>query len=227
MIAWWIWVIISVAVFVAVGPLLALLSTAALPMRTHFSMGDIWAHYARLSGDIRLNRAVQDAIRRGEMVFNIPAKMVQGEKECVEVRISRSAAFHEELLSGLRGSGEPQIVEIDTSLYMEVKLTGPTFEVISNSPAEQLIIPTPACWEFDVLPHRAGRRQITLTVGMRIEAEGIVKGHRSVSVQGKRVKVKMNIGYATRRFVVGNWQFLITIALALAAAVAAWLVVPF
>jgi hypothetical protein len=227
MIAWWIWVIIGVAVFVAVGPLLALLSAAALPVLTHFSLGDIWGHYARLSGDIRLNRAVSDAIRRGEMVFNIPAKMVQGEKARVEVRIARSAAFRDELLSGLRGSGEPQIEEIDTSLYMEVKLTGPTFEVISHSPAEQLIIPTPACWEFDVLPYRAGRREITLSIDMRIEAGGIVGGRRGVSVWERKIHVKVNMGYATRRFVAGNWQFLLSIALALAAAVAAWLVVPF
>lgn len=160
-------------------------------------------------------------------MFNIRAKMMQGEKARVEVRIARSAAFHDELLSGLHGSGEPKIEEIETSLYMEAKLSGPTFEVVSHSPAEQLIIPTPACWEFDVLPYRAGRREITLSISMRIEAEGIVGGRRGVSVWGRKIHVKVNMGYATRCFVMGNWQWLIPTAVAVAGTVAAWLVVPF
>jgi hypothetical protein len=41
--------------------------------------------------------------------------------------------------------------------------------IVRRRPAEQLIIP-PAHWEFDVLPCRAGQRQITLYVNMRIEA---------------------------------------------------------
>lgn len=110
---------------------------------------------------------------------------------------------------------------------MEVKLAGPTFEVVCHSPAEQLIIPTPACWWFDVLPYRAGRRQITLHVSMRIEPEGIVGGRRGVSVLEKQIDVQVNIRYATNRFVVANWQWLIPTVLALAGTVAAWLVVPF
>jgi hypothetical protein len=240
MIAWWIWVIIGVAVAVVAGRAFASLTSSWLRRRLENAsqlvlLLEMFAHLLKIltrsnqpSPDSPLNRAAKDAIRAGLLMFNIPVKMVQGEKERVEVRIARSAAFREELLSGLRGSGEPQIVEIDTSLYMEVKLAGPTFEVVSYSPAEQLIIPTPACWEFDVLPYRAGRRrQITLSVSMRIEAEGIVGGRRGVSVLEEEIDVEVNIRYATHRFVAGNWQWLIPTGLALAGTVAAWLVVPF
>jgi hypothetical protein len=156
-------------------------------------------------------------------MFNIPVKMVQGKKERVEVRIARTAAFRKKLLSGLHGSGDPKIEEIDTSLYMEVKLAGPTFEVVCHSPTEQLIIPTPACWEFDVLPYRAEHRQITLNISMRIEAEGIIGGRRGVSVLERQINVEVNIPFATRHFVAGNWQWLIPTAVAVAGTVAAWL----
>ena len=63
---------------------------------------------------------------------------------------------------------------------------------------------------------------------LKIEgADGIVGGRRGVSVLEKQVDVQVNIGYATSRFVADNWQWLIPTALALAGAVAAWLVVPF
>lgn len=174
-----------------------------------------------------LERAAREAVKPGILMFNVPAKMTQGGKELVEVKIARPATLRDELLTGLRGQGEPQFEEIETSLYMEVKLSGPTFKVTSHSPSKQLIIPTPACWEFDVMPYRAGRRQITLNVSMRIEAEGIVGGRRGVSVLEKQIDVQVNIRYATVRFVAGNWQWLIPTALALAGTIAAWLVVPF
>lgn len=179
-----------------------------------------------LRSDDALDSAARDAIKTGLLVFNIPVKMVQGQKERVEVRIGRSADLRDKMLSGLRGQGEPQIEEIDTSVYMEAKLAGPTFEVTSYSPSEQLIIPTPASWEFDVRPYRGGQRHITLSVSMRIEAEGIVGGRRGVSVLEKQIDVQVDISYATGRFVAGNWQWLIPVVVALAGTVAAWLVVP-
>ena len=181
----------------------------------------------QLTRDEAADRAAREAVKTGLLLDNIPVTMVQGKTQRIEVKIARSAAFRDAMLSGLRGEGEPQFEEIPTSLYMEVKLTAPTFDITSHSPSEQLIIPTPACWEFDLLPNRAGQQQITLNVSMRIEAEGIVGGRRGVSVLEKQVDIEVNLPYATRRFVAGNWQWLIPTAVAVAGAVAAWLVVPF
>jgi hypothetical protein len=181
----------------------------------------------RLMRDQVLDRAAEGAVSSGLLLYNIPARMLQGKQERAEIKIARSAAFRDQMLSGLRAQDEPQFEEIDTSLYMEVKLAGSAFQVISYSPAEQLVIPAPACWEFDVTPLRSGQRQITLSVAMRIEAEGIVAGRRGVSVLEKQIDVQVNIGYATRSFVSSNWQWLVPTALALAGTIAAWLVVPF
>lgn len=179
------------------------------------------------SNDESASRAIRSAIKTGLVVFNVPNSMTQGQKERVEVFVARSTDLREALVSELRGRGEPQFEEIQTSIYMEVKLSGLTFEVIPHSPAEQLIIPEPARWEFDVLPCRAGRRQITLYITMRIEAAGIRRGRRRVSSLERTIEVKVNYSYATRRFVAANWQWLILALLALAGTVAAWLVVHF
>lgn len=247
MIAWWIWVLIGVGVCAAAGLAFAIfryrprdIGVAAqrqdrriiINLDESFYFSKVSDDHLRdlivkLTRDEAADRAAREAVKTGLLLDNIPVTMVQGNKQRVEVKIARSAAFRDAMLSGLRGEGEPQFEEIPTSLYMEVKLAAPTFEVIDHSPSEQLIIPTPACWEFDVLPTRAGQRQITLNVSMRIEAEGIKGGRRGVSVLEKHIDVEVNLPYATGRFVAGNWQWLIPTVLALAGAVAAWLVVPF
>lgn len=182
---------------------------------------------SRIFPDEAATRAAKEAIKTGLLVFNPPAEMIQGRKELVEVGIARAADLRDVLISELRGRGQPQFEEIDTSLYMEVKLSGPTFEITSHSPSEQLIIPTPAHWEFNVLPCRAGHQTITLSISMRIEAKGIVGGRRGVSVLEKQIDIRVNVNFATRRFVSNNWQWLVPVVLTLAGTVAAWLVVPF
>ena len=150
-----------------------------------------------LPRDMVVSRAVREVIKTGPLMFSVPTEMIQGQKERVEVRIARSAGLREALISDLRGRGEPQFEEIDTSLYMGVKLSGSAFEITSQSPPEQLIIPTPARWDFDVLPCRSGHQTITLSVNMRVEAEGIVRGRRAVSVLDKQIHIKVSIGFAT------------------------------
>jgi hypothetical protein len=177
--------------------------------------------------DEAVSRAIGDSIKTGLLMFNPTTEMIQGQEEKVEVGIGPSTGLREALVSDLHGRGEPQFKEIDTSLYMEVKLSGSAFEITSPSPPEQLIVPTPARWEFDVLPCRAGRQTMTLSVNLRIEAEGVVGGRRGVSVLRKEIHIQVKISYATRRFVTNNWQWLIPAVVALAGTIAAWLVVPF
>lgn len=245
MIAWWIWVLIGIGVLAGILATYAVVQSrrrAGLIVR---HVGDMYSHSPRLDLktiipiihavldqkhvllDDALDRAVKEAVKPGLLLFNVPEKMTQGKQERVEVRIAHSLKLRDEMLTGLRGSGEPQFEEINTSLYMEVKLSGPSFEINSQDPAEQLVIPDPARWDFDVLPCRSGKRQLTLHVNMRIEAGGVVGGRRSVTSLEKRIDVQVNIPYATNRFVAGNWQWLIPTVVTVAGVIAAWLVVPF
>jgi hypothetical protein len=221
MITWWEWVLIIVGSIFGVLLLFSLVIFFKNPDRficacRHFPHPDPYEH------------AIREAIKTGLLMSNIPAEMIQGKKEVVEVKIARSTELQAALVTGLLGRGVPVVEPIDTSLYMEVKLSGePAFEIDSPSPPEQMIIPTPALWVFDVTPYRAGNQTITLIVNLRVEAEGIVGGRRSVSVLKKPIHVQVNLGFATRRYITNNWQWLIPTILTLAGAIAAWLVVPF
>jgi hypothetical protein len=172
-----------------------------------------------------LTRAVQDAIRPGLLVFNPPGQMTQGRKERVEVGIARSPELRQALLSGLRGRGEARAEQVDTSPVMGVELKGTSFEIAPLSPPEQIVAPL-ARWEYDVRPRQAGLQTLTLCVCLRITtppATGISNGQIAVPVLERDIRIKVNIPYGTRRFITGNWQWLIGTAIALGACLAAWL----
>jgi len=257
MVAWWIWVIIGIAAFASVGLAylfffrgvrharfsvevrrddslrLEVKATDTAMVEKLIKALEEYDSSQRLKdpvlavSDEALCIAARNAVKKGLLMFNVPSVMTQGETEKIEVRIARSVDLHDELLAEMRGNGEPQSEEIDTSLYMEVTLSGQAFEIKSQGPAEQLIIPEPAHWEFDVLPRRAGHQQLTIHVNMRIEAEGIRGGRRGVSSHERQVDVQVNLRFAASRFALSNWQWLIPTILALTGVIAAWLVVPF
>lgn len=171
-----------------------------------------------------LIRAIKKTVKPGFIIFNPPAEMTQGRRERVEVVITRSDNLLQELGLGLRGIREPQFERIDVSLCMGVKLSGPAFEVTSHSPSEQLLAPS-ARWQFDVLPCHAARQTITLNVSLHVGSKEIARGLKGVPVLERQINIRVNLGFATRRFVINNWQWLIGTALVLGGTLAAWLAI--
>jgi tRNA A-37 threonylcarbamoyl transferase component Bud32 len=171
--------------------------------------------------DDAISRAVKAAVKPGLLSFNPPAEMVQGRKERVEVGIARSPELHEALATGLRGRGDLQFEGIGTSPYMGVELSGSSFEVTSFSPLEQLVAPV-ARWEFDVRPFRAGRQKLALCVSMRIDSPKTTGGRIAVPVLEQEIRIRVDLGFSTSRFLAKNWQWLIATILALGGALAAW-----
>jgi hypothetical protein len=147
--------------------------------------------------------------------------MIQGKTERVEVGIARSLELRKALAAGLRGRGEPQVEEINTSLFMGVELLGASFEVTSFSPLEQLVAPI-ARWEFDVRPYRAGHQTLTLCVSMRIDSPIAPSGRIAVPVLERQIRIRVDVVFGARRFLAKNWQWLIATMLALGGALAAW-----
>jgi tRNA A-37 threonylcarbamoyl transferase component Bud32 len=171
--------------------------------------------------DDAISRAVKAAVKPGLLSFNPPAEMVQGRKERVEVGIARSPELREALATGLRGRGDLQFEGIRTSPYMGVELSGSGFEVTSFSPLEQLVAPV-ARWEFDVRPFRAGRQKLALCVSMRIDSPKTTGGRIAVPVLEREIRIRVDLGFSTSRFLAKNWQWLIATILALGGALAAW-----
>ena len=171
--------------------------------------------------DDPISRAVKAAVKPGLLSFNPPVEMVQGRNERVEVGIARSPELREALATGLRGRGDLQFEGISTSPYMGVELSGSSFEVTSFSPLEQLVAPV-ARWEFDVRPFRAGRQKLALCVSMRIDSPKATGGRIAVPVLEREIRIRVDLGFSTSRFLAKNWQWLIATILALGGALAAW-----
>jgi serine/threonine protein kinase len=170
--------------------------------------------------DDPISQVVESAVKPGTLTFNPPAVMVQGRWERVEVGVARSLELREALTAGLKGRGEPQFEQISTSSFMSVELSGPAFTVRSFSPAEQLV-PKIGHWEFDVMPNRAGRQILSLCVSLRVDSP-TTSGRIAVPVLERKIRIRVAVGFSTRRFLVENWQWLIATVLGVGGALAAW-----
>ncbi len=169
-----------------------------------------------------MSRAIQAAVKPGLLMFNPPAEMIQGERERVEVGIARSRQLSEALTAGLRGHGKPQFEVVSTSSLMGVELKGNSFDITAFSPVEQLVTPK-ARWEFDVRPLRAGNQTLTLCVSMRVDSPASIGGRIAIPVLERDIRIHVDIGFSTRRFVTANWQWLIATVVGLGGALVAWI----
>jgi hypothetical protein len=172
--------------------------------------------------DDAVSRAVKAAVKPGLLMFNPPAEMTQGKKERIEVGIARSPQLREALAAGLRGHGTPQFEAVPTSSMMGVELKGTSFEITPFSPVEQLVTPK-ARWEFDVRANRAGQQTLTLCISMRVNSPAATKGRIAIPVLERDIKIHVDIGFGTRRFLASNWQWLVTAVAGLGGALVAWI----
>lgn len=169
-----------------------------------------------------VSRAVRAAVKPGLLMFNPPDEMTQGKKERIEVGIARSPELRQALAAGLRGHGKPQFEAVDTSSVMGVELKGSSFDITPFSPAEQLVTPK-ARWEFDVRPNRAGQQTLTLCVSLRVDSPAATGGRIGIPVLERDIRIRVDIGFSTRRFVASNWQWLVTAVVGLGGALVAWI----
>jgi hypothetical protein len=168
-----------------------------------------------------VSRAVREIVQPGLLAFNPPPEMYQGRTERIEVGVARSLELRDALTAGFRGRGLPEVVQVGTSPAMGVELRGSSFEITGYSPLEQLVAPL-ARWEFDVTPVRAGNQTLTLCVSLRINSPFATGGQIAVPVLERKIRIRVDVSYGARRFVMSNWQWLIATVLGLGGALAAW-----
>ena len=150
----------------------------------------------------------------GTMVYNPPDKMTVGVRERVEARISREE-FTEGLAQGLKGRGVPQVEEIKVGTLMKVRLMGDRFDIKPLSHEEQVVARSEFTqWEWDVVPLKAGRQVLSLSVTVKIPVPGYGEKQRDYPVLERDIDVSVNRMDSIMNFLGDNWKWLITTIIA-------------
>lgn len=145
----------------------------------------------------------------GRILFNPSEEMTVGVKERVEVRIARTLT--EDLTTGLRGRGVPQVEEIRVGTFMKVCLTGDNFDIKALSHEEQVVAGEGFTqWDYDVVPLKSGTQTLLLTVTVRIKIPNYGEERKDCHVLERKIKVKVNRIYSILRFAKSYWQWIVT-----------------
>jgi hypothetical protein len=135
----------------------------------------------------------------GQIMYNPPTEMIEQKTERVEARISQSLS--EDLKTGLRGMGVPNVENIRVSSSMKASLAGADFEILELSePVQQVPSSGYTQWEWDVKPNSAGNKVLHLSVSAVFDTDYGEK-RKSFPVMDKQIDVKVNP--ALHRF---NWE---------------------
>jgi hypothetical protein len=144
----------------------------------------------------------------GQVAFNLPATMKQGEARTVAVRISTNTI--EDLNRGLPGVTRSE--EIKVAPYMTVMLKGDSeaFEIIPLTPDEQFIsTDTYTQWQFHIRPLKSGIQELDLLIGVRIKKEGSTQESRFYPTFERKVDVTIDRGWVAKRFFTKNWKWIV------------------
>lgn len=153
----------------------------------------------------RIEKVADSELQSGSILYNPPERMRVGERERIEVRITR--ALSDGLREGLRGEGEPKVDPVLVGTYMKVELTGPdsAFEI---TPIGSPIIPVLATgfaeWRWDVIPIDSGTHSLSIIVTVVYEDQALAE-----RVFDRQIDVVVNPAYSTGKWLASNWDKLL------------------
>jgi len=175
------------------------------------------AQFSRLTLD-----AFAELVEPGRLMFNPPNHMQMGLTERVEVRLTRGLDLDAELLKHLRGRGEPQLEEIQTTSLMAITLKSDGFQITAYSDEEQVLTRNDVTtWEFDIQAIKSGPQRLVLCASLRIPVAGQTFKQKSIPVREFTIDVEARRPVLIVHFVSANWQWFIGTAIAIATVIVA------
>jgi hypothetical protein len=177
-----------------------------------------------------LNTLMAEALgnlAEGQMVFNPPTEVQEGERKRIELRIipmQRDVAVTNDaeagaearavLGEGLTGEGEPQFSQVKVGTLMKAKLTGDGFEITPLNEEEQVVGGEEFTqWAWDIVAVETGDQELNLTVTVKVVVDTLGERVRDLPVITQKVVVKVDLGYSIKTFVSEYWQWLVTVLL--------------
>jgi excisionase family DNA binding protein len=158
-----------------------------------------------------LAKAELDKLAQGRILYNPPGEMTIGKDVIIEARVTQDMAVN--LTPGLQGPGAPIEEPLLVGPFMKAILSGDKdkFKITAHNSEEQLVGgSTFTQWTWDVVPLEAGDQALYLIVTVRIKIPGAGEEKRDILVKNTRIKVQVNPAYSLQKFVLINWQWLLT-----------------
>jgi kumamolisin len=171
---------------------------------------------------VRTFGSFAELVQPGRLLFNPPDQMKLGQTARVEVRLTRTLDRDAELLTHLRGPGDPRLEEIPTAPLMAVALKGDGFKITGYSDEEQRVSHDDVtAWEFDIEALKRGQQRLVLSVSLRVPVPGQPVERKSIPVRETTILVHVGTPALVAHFVAGNWQWAIATAIGIATLVVA------
>ncbi|MGH3772642.1 MAG: hypothetical protein ACRDRW_14820 [Pseudonocardiaceae bacterium] len=146
---------------------------------------------------------IERELQPGLILYNPPTRMLVGEENRVEVRISRelSKGFSE----GLQGKGDPRVEKLLVGTRMRAKLEGDEFEItMIGSDVQQLAATGFLEWRWEVTPTTSGSRSLFFTISA-LYGDDLIEQ----KVLERRVDATVNPVYSFKKWIGENWGPLI------------------
>lgn len=142
-------------------------------------------------------------LKQGFLNFVCSKTMKLGIRERVIVEIFKTP----ELMT-TNSAGDTEKILVGS--FMKVTLQSSSFEITSFNSAAQLVSSADkACWNWDVLPVKAGASKLSVVVSVRLKVPNATEEYKDYPLIEKIVLIEVARFHTVKTFVQHNWQWLI------------------
>jgi hypothetical protein len=142
----------------------------------------------------------------GNIAFNAPERMKLESSSTIQLVLSPTKSI-DELKKDVVAQGEKEGARIRISDLMEARLSGSGFNISPITPETQAISWNEITeWKWDVVPNRAGRHNLYLTLTAIIDVEGSTMPRR-IRTFDKTIDVEVSSWQTAFKFFQDNWEW--------------------
>jgi hypothetical protein len=179
---------------------------------SHFT-ADLQKRLASLPPPKSAKDKILDGVRTGEIVFDIPTEMNQGDVRRAKVRITRSQLESVRQSMQADMGSTPQVENIDVAVYMIATLkpaNDSAFLVTLATDEKQQVRDNGfSSWEWNVQALKSGPQQLFLNVGVRSKDGRGGEETSYLPSYEKVIKVSVNRPWAAKHFFHQEWKWIV------------------
>ncbi len=147
--------------------------------------------------------------KKGLIAFNPRKNMEVGEKERVQIRISKD--LRNDILERMPSSERAEIDSLKVGDVMIVRLTGDEFDITPFDEEEQGVTDEGYTqWEYEVTPKASGQHNLFVKVGIVYTIPGIGPSKKFFPVYEKEIQIHTDTWKRISSFTTERWEFLVS-----------------